>query len=371
MSEANPDQEKTLTDPEDYQRRHLLLYEFMHQVNVLLARLSRRRPPLPRRSVPLAVLLIPCLCMTALGLIPLLIFYYDPPATAWLYLYLGLALFILLAGAEMIIRKVVFTTQQLNIETFKSKETWDYLSKDIPHQALVGVGWAVISTAVAVLLYQDIFKEPLVLPAYLYTAITGFFWGTGAYVSTVSSMRFTEVLDRLAEDQLPLYDFDPQCSPLIKNLAKVFEWALWVNSAAVMTLLIPLIFIKKTPLLILAAMLFSIMGVIILGGAFMQGLYQLNKLVGRKKQQTLTDLQTRIETFYKEAERLDPATFTQLQNLMALHDQVNRVRSLGLSATGIARFLSTFILPLITALYANQEIMPVLMALAQTALSGD
>ncbi len=346
------DQQSSLADPEDFHRRHILMYNLMHELNRLLARLCRQPDPSSRRAVPLTVPLTLGLFLTALFLAPLAIFRYDPPESAWLYPFLGLAVFSTLATSEVIVRKVNSTLTLEEIEAFSSRQLWTRISV-IPNQFLVACVVAIAILPFAFVLLLEIFGRPPAWPVFILIAITGHVWCHSSHIAIITSIRFSKAIEVYAA---PLYAFNPEQSAFVASISDLYETILWTSAIALVVILSPLIFIQKTPLIVITGVAVSIVGFLVLIGLFLNAQCQLSKIVNAKKREVTTALQRRIEAFYAKAERLDSDNFSELQNLMTLHDQVFSARSWGLSATRTARFLSAFILPLITVFIANQEI---------------
>jgi len=347
------DEGRILNDPENFQRNHLLIYRLMGDLNGWLARLSRRSAPFPRRAVPHTTPLILALALTSVSLLSLLIFQYNTPVSAWVHLYLGGLIFMLHWSAETIIRKVIKFLLPAKGKQRKSRLLWKAMSVQIKYQYAPGVALAIFGTLILPVLFQEIFHEAPGLPLYALAAVTGFVWGTGAYISSASSIVFVRYL---STQRFHLYEFNPQKSPIINALSEVFETALWVNSVSMVFLLLPLMFVERTPLLTLTVAAISVAGFGVLLGLFFDAQARLGALVKQQKAKTTAELQNRIETFYIQAEHMDGDTFGELQNLISLHDQVISAGRWGLASTNLAGYLRSFILPTLVVIQTNRQL---------------
>jgi hypothetical protein len=121
-----------------------------------------------------------------------------------------------------------------------------------------------------------------------------------------------------------------------------------------------MVFVLRTPLLVLAGAFVSVITFGILIGLFVFAQTSLARLIRRRKEEVATDLQSRVEKIYDQAKSADGAAIGDLQKklefFMGLHDQVIKTPGWGLSTTRPAKYLRAFVLPTIVALYANREL---------------
>ncbi len=376
-------------------RKSLLTYRLMGELHCLLTKRKRYSNSDFSGKTPHAAPLILSLALISITLVLLVIFGYDPPASAWVHLYLGALIFMLFWSAETIIRKVIeflkyaekeqpkseqwdklWQALRLKVSEFvedtekeqsKSEQTqpkskqWDdmwqalHLNGNLYLQALPGLGLAILGMLVLPIIFREIFHQEPGWPLIILAGCTGFFWGTGATISMLSSIVFTR---RINPKLFHLYAFDPQKSAIITTLSDMFETALWANSVGVVVLLLPLLFVKRTLLLVLVGATVSAVGFGILIGLFVLAQTRLAWLVRCRKEDVATDLQDHIEELvYSQDKLLDISTLEKVQPsmefLMGLREQVVKTRGWGLSTTRPAKYLRSFILPTIVAVYAN------------------
>lgn len=350
---AGHDPHVLLEDPEDFHRRRVLLYYIMTLIDRGLSRLNRRVPQNACRSVPYIRLFTSSLILTCLTLLPLLVFHFNIPDTIWFHLYLGLVLFVQLWSVEFVNRTLLCALLPPDGIQYRSRQFWESLSVRYRYQALPGLICALFAAIFAPILFRELFSESPGLPLYLAFILQGFLFGAGGFAFIVGAARFVRNID---SRYFMLYPFDPRRSPIVGRISRIFEATLWAFGTNLVVMLLPLLFMPRTPLLLLTALIVSIMGFGLLANIFILAQQRLTALVRGQKEQTLLDIQRRIVMLYQTTEKLDKAAYEDLQNLMKLHDQIANAGEWGISATGLWRYGRTLVLPAITAVYANREL---------------
>lgn len=352
---ATPNQQADtlLEDPEDFHRRRVLMYYSMALMDRSLSCLGQRRPQMVCHSVPYVRLFTCSLVLTCITLVPLLLFQYNIPATIWFHLYLGLVLFVQFWSVEYVNRKLLSALLRQDGIQYRTRQFWESLSVRQRYQALPGLLCALFAAVLAPLLFREVFNESPGIPLYVAFVLQGFLLGAGCCGFIVGATRFVQNINA---QYFKLYAFDPRRSPIVDHISQIFEATLWAFSLNLAVLLLPLAFVRRTPLVLSMAMVVSVVGLGLLIGVFVFAQQRLTALVKEQKQLTLIALQRRIEILYQAAEKLDKATFEDLQNLMKLHDQIADASEWGVSATRLWSYARTLVLPGITALYANREL---------------
>jgi hypothetical protein len=343
-----------LDDPEHYHRRQVLVYALMSWLNCQLARLSRRPPPFPYRAVPFTCPLIYSLTITSLTLSTLAFFRYNSIETTWVHLYFGMLLFIQPWANERVNQRVLALLLPIENEYFRSRQFWQSLSAPRWYQTLTGLAGMLLAIWIAAPIFQSAFAERPGLPLYIPIILISFCLGSGISMMLIGATHFVQHLN---PHYFHLYAFDPRKSPAIDRISEIFEAMLWLYGLILICLLLPLIFVPREGLLLVAGVAISAIGVSMLSGLFVFAQIRLSRLVSESKEQTLIALQHRIETFYRAAEKLDKTAFEDLQNLMKLHDQVASSSGWSLSTTRLSSYLRTIALPTIVAAYTNRDIL--------------
>ena len=160
----------------------------------------------------------------------------------------------------------------------------------------------------------------------------------------------------LGQQYYKVYAFDPSSSDFVQRLSNAFETVALLGS--IFAALFSLNFIS--PSSVLFARIISIFVLLmtwgLLGGLFLGAQVQLGKVIGRAKQETLSDIQARVEALYAGMENPDRDTLATIEKLMELHDRVKATNNRPVSFRESLRFLNSLLLPLLGFILANMDL---------------
>jgi len=84
--------------------------------------------------------------------------------------------------------------------------------------------------------------------------------------------------------------------------------------------------------------------------------FQLGKIIGRAKQETLSGIQVQVEALYAGMKNPDRDTLATIEKLMELHDRVKATNNWPVSFREGLRFLNTLLIPLLGFILANIDL---------------
>jgi hypothetical protein len=160
----------------------------------------------------------------------------------------------------------------------------------------------------------------------------------------------------LGQQHYRVYAFDPSSTDFVQHLSDIFESAALL--ASIFAALFSLYFISRSSALLVRIIsvfwLLAMWGM--LGGMFLGAQFQLGKVIGRAKQETLSGIQARVEALYAGMENPDRDTLATIKELMELHGRVKATNNWAISFREGLRFLNTLLIPLLGFILANMDL---------------
>jgi hypothetical protein len=282
--------------------------------------------------------------------------------TFLLQLWLGGFIFISLWDAEMINRKVLSSLLNGLNEPVDSEEVWERAGPGGRRvQLVVGLVAAIALIPVEQLLLADIFpNSPFDWPLLALAFVAAALFLSGAYTSTVAAFSFIQNIEQYIEKRcmkLTFYCFDPRCSEDITHVSDIYERSTICNAVTLLVLMLPLFFLERTRLVTLLGLLFPLAGAGLLLGTFLLAQLKLSQLIVKEKRRVSKELQQRIEALYSPDAPLDKERFTEIQNLMSLHDRVKGSSNMALGITASLRYLNSLVIPTVSFVLINWDLL--------------
>ena len=350
-------QDTPLRNPAAFHREHVFLLKLPRQVRNNLQRWAGFPPDSDDMRTPLWPSLVIALVPVVVALLLTLIFQGVAGfcRTFFSQLWLGSTIFVGLWSAEIINRKVLRTLLVDWEEPVRSRSVWSRASQGVRGQRVVGLITAIALIPVEQLLLIDIFPNasfdwPLLALAFVAAAL----FSSGAYTSTVAAINF---ILHIREIKLTFYCFDPKCSTVITRVSDIYERATICNAVTLLVLMLPLFFLERTRLVTLMGLLVPLAGAGVLLGTFLLAQVVLSQLIMEEKRRVLAELQQRIEALYSSDAPLDKDRFTEMQNLMSLHDRVSGSSNLALGITATLRYLNSLVIPIVSFVLINRDLL--------------
>jgi hypothetical protein len=188
--------------------------------------------------------------------------------------------------------------------------------------------------------------------ATILTTINAFLLANGQYL-WIPYLRLPLIL---GQQHYKVYAFDPSSSDFIQRLSDTFESLAFLYS--IVAALVSLCFISRSgaPLVRIISIFWLLGSWGVLGGFFLSAQFQLGKIIGRAKHETLRGIQTRVEALYAGMENPDRDTLATIEKLMELHGRVKATNNWAISFHEGLRFLNTLLIPLLGFILANIDL---------------
>jgi hypothetical protein len=196
----------------------------------------------------------------------------------------------------------------------------------------------------------------------------GGFIGVGATILTTiniflmanmlySGIAHLRLLPILGQQHYKVYVFDPSSSDCVQRLSNTFEAVAFLGSILIAFLSLNLIPSRGgAPLVRIISVFWLLVGWGVVGGFFLGAQFQLGRIIGRAKQETLSGIQARVEALYAGMENSDRDTLATIKELMELHGRVKATNNWPVSFRESLRFLNTLLIPLLGFILANIDL---------------
>jgi hypothetical protein len=267
--------------------------------------------------------------------------------------------FYTVVGIRDVTHRVLTTFQESTIEALLSTQGLDAL------QQWVAASCSLKRQVVFSLLFTLCWAPLMVC---FFSAKLGGFIGVGATILTTTNTFLvanflywvTPVLRLpliLGQQHYKVYAFDPSSSDFVQRLSNTFESAAFLDSIG--AAFVSLCFIPSrggAPFARIMSIFWLLTVWGLLGGFFLGAQFQLGKIIGRAKQETLSGIQARVEALYAGMENPDRDTLATIKELMELHGRVKATNNWAISFHESLRFLNTLLLPLLGFILANMDL---------------
>jgi hypothetical protein len=172
------------------------------------------------------------------------------------------------------------------------------------------------------------------------------YWG-------IAALRLPPIL---GQQHYKVHAFDPSSSDFIQQTSDTFEAVAFLGS--IFAALFSLLFISRSSaLLVRITSVFWLLAMWgMLGGIFLGAQFQLGRIIGRAKQETLSGIQARVEALYAGMENPDRDTLATIKELMELHGRVKATNNWAISFHESLRFVNSLLLPLLGFILANIDL---------------
>jgi hypothetical protein len=267
--------------------------------------------------------------------------------------------FYLLVGFRDNRHRIWITIRESTIDALLSTQGLDAL------QQWVAASYSLKRQVVFSLLLA-LFWDPLMLC--FFSVKLGGFIGVGAIIlCTINTLimsnglywgiAFFRLPPILGQQHYKVYAFDPSSTDFVQKTSDTFEALSFL--ASIFAALFSLNFIPSQGSALLVRIisifwLLTMWGVV--GGIFLGAQFQLGKIIGRAKQETLRDIQARVEALYAGMENPDRDTLATIEKLMELHGRVKATKNWAVSFHEGLRFLNSLLLPLLGFILANIDL---------------
>ena len=161
----------------------------------------------------------------------------------------------------------------------------------------------------------------------------------------------------LGQQHYKVYAFDPSSTDFVQQTSDTFETVAFL--ASILVALFSLCFIPSrggAPFARIISIFWLLLGWGLLGGFFLGAQFQLGKIIGQGKRETLSGIQARVEALYAGMENPDRDTLATIEKLMELHGRVKATNNWAVSFHESLRFLNSLLLPLLGFILANVDL---------------
>jgi hypothetical protein len=361
--QSEKDSDQLLAQKREEFRNYLATIEYpslsdwiLDGAGVLIQRLTRgQRVPAWFGSLSIALATLALSFLTSL----LLGESYPARRAMIIWEFWGCALaFYAMVGTRECTRRILTTFQESTIDALLSAQGLDAL------QQWVAASCSLKRQVVFSLLWT-LFWSPLMVC--FFSVKLGGFLGVGATtLTTINTFLIANIVywgfaylrlpPILGQQYYKVYAFDPSSSDFVQHLSDIFESVAFLGS--IFAALFSFNFIS--PSSVLFARIMSIFLLLaawgLLGGIFLGAQFQLGKVIGRAKQETLSGIQARVEALYAGMENPDRDTLATIKELMELHGRVKATNNWAISFREGLRFLNSLLLPLLGFILANIDL---------------
>jgi len=256
-------------------------------------------------------------------------------------------------------RKILTTFQESTIDALLSTQGLDALQQWIA--APCSLKRQVVFSLLSTLLWMP-------LMVCFFSVKVGGFMGVGATIlasinvfllanALYWGIALLRLLPILGQQHYKVYAFNPSSTDFVQQTSDIFEAMAFL--ASILAILFSLNFIPSragAPLVRIISIFWLLVSWGLIGGIFLGAQFQLGKIIGRAKQETLRDIQARVEALYAGMENPDRDTLATIEKLMELHGRVKATNNWPVSFHESLRFLNTLLLPLLGFILANMDL---------------